>query len=49
MPKKTTVAIAHSDEDLGKPGECTREQLDLVKGMIRAKLRTGRWAEWRTS
>jgi uncharacterized protein (DUF362 family) len=35
MPKKTTVAIAHSDRDLGKPGECSREQLDLVKGMIR--------------
>src|SRR5580692_6729839 len=35
MPKKTTVAIAHSDADLGKPADCTREQLDLVKGMIR--------------
>src|ERR1044071_7823370 len=35
MPKKTTVAIAHSDADLGKPGECSREQLDLVKAMIR--------------
>jgi uncharacterized protein (DUF362 family) len=35
MPNKTTVAIAHSDVDLGKPAECTREQLDLVKGMIR--------------
>jgi uncharacterized protein (DUF362 family) len=33
--KKTTVGIAHSDSDLGKPAECTREQLDLVKGMIR--------------
>ena len=32
---KTTVAIAHSDSDLGKPGEYTREQLDLVKIMIR--------------
>jgi len=35
MPKKSTVAIAHSDADLGKPADCTREQLDLVKGMIR--------------
>jgi len=35
MEKKTTVAIAHSDKDLGKPAECTREQLDLVKSMIR--------------
>src|SRR4030088_3142570 len=35
MPKKTTVAIAHSDADLGKPAEYTREQLDLVKSMIR--------------
>jgi uncharacterized protein (DUF362 family) len=35
MPNKTTVAIAHSDADLGKPAQCTREQLDLVKGMIR--------------
>src|SRR6059058_4271704 len=35
MGKKTTVAIAHSDKDLGKPAECTREQLDLVKRMIR--------------
>jgi len=35
MPKKTTVAIAHSDADLGRPAECAREQLDIVKGMIR--------------
>jgi uncharacterized protein (DUF362 family) len=35
MPKKTTVAIAHSDADLGRPAECSREQLDLVKAMIR--------------
>src|SRR5262245_45589846 len=35
MAKKSTVAIAHSRADLGKPGECSREQLDLVKQMIR--------------
>jgi uncharacterized protein (DUF362 family) len=35
MPKKTTVAIAHSDADLGRPADCTREQLDIVKGMVR--------------
>src|SRR5258708_13767158 len=35
MGKKTTIAIAHSDADLGKPAEYTREQLDLVKDMIR--------------
>src|SRR5579864_5670702 len=35
MEKKTTVAIAHSDLDLGKPAEYTRAQLDLVKAMIR--------------
>src|SRR5258707_15715956 len=35
MAKRTTVAIAHSGEDLGKPAEYTREQLDLVKGLIR--------------
>src|SRR5262249_32184744 len=35
MAKKTTVAIAHSDADLGKPAEYTREQLNLVKQMIR--------------
>lgn len=34
MSKKTTVGIAHSDKDLGKPAECSREQLDLVKAMI---------------
>lgn len=33
--KKTTVAIAHSSADLGKPAEYTREQLDLVKQMIK--------------
>src|SRR5580693_6183456 len=35
MTKKTTVSIAHSDSDLGKPAEYTREQLDLVKDLIR--------------
>jgi hypothetical protein len=35
MSTKTTVAIAHSDSDLGKPAEYTRAQLDLVKDMIR--------------
>ena len=35
MDKKTKIAIAHSDADLGKPGEYTRQQLDLVKQMIR--------------
>jgi uncharacterized protein (DUF362 family) len=35
MEKKTTVAIAHSDANLGKPAEYTRAQLDIVKGMIR--------------
>ncbi len=35
MGKKTKIAIAHSDADLGKPGEYTRPQLDLVKQMIR--------------
>src|ERR1051326_4850820 len=35
MPRKTTVAIAHSDADLGKPAEYSRPQLDLVKDMIR--------------
>jgi uncharacterized protein (DUF362 family) len=35
MTTKTTVAIAHSSADLGKPGECSREQLDIVKQMIR--------------
>src|SRR5271169_782113 len=32
---KTTVGIAHCGADTGKPAEYTREQLDLVKGMIR--------------
>jgi uncharacterized protein (DUF362 family) len=35
MGKKTKIAIAHSDADLGKPGEYSRPQLDLVKQMIR--------------
>ncbi len=35
MGIKTTVAIAHSGADLGKPAEYTRAQLDIVKGMIR--------------
>ena len=35
MAKKTTVGIAHSSSDLGKPAEYTREQLDRVKEMIR--------------
>jgi uncharacterized protein (DUF362 family) len=35
MAKKTTVSIAHSDADLGKPGDYTCEQLDLIKQMIR--------------
>jgi uncharacterized protein (DUF362 family) len=35
MEKKTKIAIAHSDADLGKPGEYSRQQLDLVKQMIR--------------
>lgn len=35
MARKTTVGIAHSAADLGKPAEYTREQLDAVKGMIR--------------
>jgi uncharacterized protein (DUF362 family) len=34
MTKKTTIGIAHSTANLGKPAEYTREQLDLVKGMI---------------
>jgi uncharacterized protein (DUF362 family) len=36
MQKKTKVAVAHSDADLGQPGEYSRAQLDLVKQMIRA-------------
>jgi uncharacterized protein (DUF362 family) len=35
MEKKTTVGVAHSDADLGKPAEYSREQLDIVKQMIR--------------
>ncbi len=35
MAKKTTVAIAHSNSNLGTPSECTREQLDRIKAMIR--------------
>ena len=35
MAKKTTVAIAHSGADLGKPGEYSEAQLALVKDMIR--------------
>ncbi len=35
MAKRTTVGVAHSDADLGRPAEHSREQLDLVKGMIR--------------
>ena len=31
MSRKTTVAIAHSDADLGNPAQYTREQLSLVK------------------
>jgi uncharacterized protein (DUF362 family) len=34
MARKTTVGIAHSDFDLGKPAEYSREQLELVKQMI---------------
>ena len=41
MQKKTTVGVAHSAADLGKPGEYTREQLDVVKGMIRDILLKG--------
>src|SRR5580700_8934573 len=35
VAKKSAVAIAHSDADLGRPTEYTRTQLALVKGMIR--------------
>ena len=35
MAIKTKIGVAHSGEDLGKPGEYSRAQLDLVKGMIR--------------
>ena len=35
MGKKTVVSIAHSGADLGKPAEYTRDQLALVKAMIK--------------
>jgi uncharacterized protein (DUF362 family) len=35
MGKKTVVGIAHSVADLGKPAEYSREQLALVKEMIK--------------
>lgn len=35
MEIKTKVAIAHSDADLGKPADYSREQLDKVKKMIK--------------
>lgn len=35
MTKLTKVAIAHSDNDLGKPGEYSREQFARVKVMVR--------------
>jgi uncharacterized protein (DUF362 family) len=35
MAKRSTVSVAHSKAELGKPAEYTREQLDIVKGMIR--------------
>jgi uncharacterized protein (DUF362 family) len=35
MGTKTRVAIAHSDADLGTPSEYSRQQLDLVKELIR--------------
>src|SRR5436305_15118468 len=35
MAKRTTVGIAHTKADLGKPAEYTREQLDIVKQMIK--------------
>jgi len=35
MARKTTVGVAHSEADLGKPAECSREQLDIIKSMIR--------------
>jgi uncharacterized protein (DUF362 family) len=35
MGKKTVVGIAHSGADLGVPAAYSREQLDLVKDMIR--------------
>src|SRR5713226_7285356 len=36
MGKKTVVSIAHSGADLGKPAEYTRDQLALVKVMIKS-------------
>src|SRR5271165_6529671 len=35
MASGTTVGIAHSDADLGRPAEYSRAQLDTVKQMIR--------------
>src|SRR5579863_3547750 len=35
MGKKSCVAIAHSGAALGQPSECTRDQLEIVKRMIR--------------
>ena len=35
MGIKAKIAIAHSEADLGKPSEYAREQLSLVKEMIR--------------
>lgn len=34
MIRKSKVAIAHSDANLGKPGKYSKEQLELVKKMI---------------
>src|SRR5260370_34829602 len=36
MGKKTVGSIAHSSADLGKPEEYTRDQLALVKAMIKS-------------
>ena len=35
MAKRTTVGISHTDADIGKPAEYSREQLLVVKQMIR--------------
>ena len=35
MEKKAKVAITHSDADLGKPGEYSREQYARVKAMVK--------------
>jgi len=35
MAKRTTVGIAHTDAEIGKPAEYSREQLNIVKQMIR--------------